>query len=263
MLLRLWLPPLLIMLGCKSEKNRVTYENQVIGGKQKIIMRRFDANAGLVLEEQLNKDSAKDGLHHEYEHGKIKCQGYYVNDKKDSTWEYFGNAGQILKKENWLRGRRFGEQLLYFETKGFEKREAVLNVYGFDNVEGDRICNIYFDSSRKFIKAEGTPLFLAYNRDHIDQGKSLELIFFFGAPDSLKYRLQIDEYDVAENKRLSTALVEDTTANLQRLYLGEKFSYLKRYQTKGVYRWVVDFSITGSSSHVIIKDTSSLLVTVK
>jgi hypothetical protein len=51
--------------------------------------------------------------------------------------------GQILKKENWLGGRQFGEQLRYFGTKDDDKGESVLNVYGFDNVEGDRICNIY------------------------------------------------------------------------------------------------------------------------
>src|SRR5258708_4571673 len=103
----------MVLFSCQNKK-LMEYENY-IHNNQKIIVRKiYDKTGDLITEEQLNSDSIRNGVYKNYEAGKNMCIGYFTKGKKDSTWLYFNYTGDILKKENWFEGKKFGEQIEYF-----------------------------------------------------------------------------------------------------------------------------------------------------
>lgn len=247
-----------LLTGCVSKQNRTLYENIDQNGKRVIVKKTFDEHAMLIQEERLDKDSVRNGAYWEYKDGKIKCTGHFADNKKDGTWKYFDATGAIQEKESWFNGKRFGEQFHYYNTGGRR-----LSAYLFDNLEGTELFKALFDSNGKITRSIGAPLYLAYNKADLKVNEELDMIFFFGAPPKCTYKLNISEWSSARHpKCLSSVTVVDSSGEVQRDYMGEKYLLQKTYAEKGVYDWKFDFSVNDGSGRAIVHDTTSQQVLV-
>ena len=92
---------------------KVAYTAQFDAGRNIGRMVRYD-ETGQRRVEVLHR---KDGHHADAKlyspEGKLIAQGIYYDQKKDSTWRYFGEKGQVVQIENWKRGAKEGEELIY------------------------------------------------------------------------------------------------------------------------------------------------------
>jgi antitoxin component YwqK of YwqJK toxin-antitoxin module len=241
-----------VFISCKN-KSSVTFENVASGNKQFIIEKVFDPKGDVINELQLSIDSIKNGFYKEYDLGRVKCLGYYKNGLKDSTWTYFGTDSEISKKENWFNGKKFGEQLEY---------TASIDKYIFNSIEGDTLFYMSFDKNSRAIASNGSPLYIAYNNQNIKINNEFDLICFFGIPPKCSYQMNIDEWDVNNNKQLSHVVLSDKSDDVLNLYFGKKFMKTKVYNIPGIYNWKIKYAITDSINNSIIQDTSSIEVTV-
>jgi antitoxin component YwqK of YwqJK toxin-antitoxin module len=46
--------------------------------------------------------------------GKVKGEGKFVNEKKDSTWKYYDEDGGLLAEENYVNGLKNGKSRVYY-----------------------------------------------------------------------------------------------------------------------------------------------------
>ncbi len=60
--------------------------------------------------------------------GKIMAKGKYINQKKDSVWEFYNELGTLINRENYLQGQKHGLCITYYDDgKVFEKKEYILD----------------------------------------------------------------------------------------------------------------------------------------
>lgn len=48
--------------------------------------------------------------------GKIMGKGKYLEQKKDSVWEFYNQMGQLIHRENYLQGKRHGLSITYYDS---------------------------------------------------------------------------------------------------------------------------------------------------
>ncbi len=60
--------------------------------------------------------------------GKRMAKGKYLEQKKDSIWEFYNELGELINRENYLQGQRHGLSITYYDsTRVFEKKQYILN----------------------------------------------------------------------------------------------------------------------------------------
>ncbi|MFT3885187.1 MAG: toxin-antitoxin system YwqK family antitoxin [Flavobacteriales bacterium] len=53
--------------------------------------------------------------HHFHPNGKVMADGRYVGEDKDSTWNYYDEAGRLRSTEHWKAGKKNGEQTQFYD----------------------------------------------------------------------------------------------------------------------------------------------------
>jgi antitoxin component YwqK of YwqJK toxin-antitoxin module len=131
----------LIFNSCISKNTR--FEKIYIQGKLFIEKKTYDNKGDIISEEILDKDSLRNGFYKEYTRGKIKDSGNYVNGKKEGLWFHWNLAGDLIKIENWLSDKRFGQEFEYYSKTS--KKKSSLYKYSFYNLEGQKTFESKFD----------------------------------------------------------------------------------------------------------------------
>lgn len=68
---------------------------------------------------------------HYHPNGMLMAEGRYVDEQKDSTWNFFDTDGKLRSVENWKTGKKDGEQITYFGDGSVAERK--LFVQGVQN----------------------------------------------------------------------------------------------------------------------------------
>jgi hypothetical protein len=181
---------------------------------------------------------------------------------KDSNWMSFDSSCNIISQENWLTGNQFGEQMR-FQATNESDRGMFLSEYDFNNIEGEQLFTMNLDSQSQIKNINGVPLFVAYNRNNIKPNEEFEAMYFFGVPPTFSYKLNIREINVLKKNTLFETTISDTTAAVQNVYLGKKYSIKKKEAESGIYDWIITFILKDGKQKNILKDTSSIRVFVK
>jgi hypothetical protein len=69
--------------------------------------------------------------------------------------------------------------------------------------------------------------------------------------------------DALKNNILFETNVSDTTAAVQNLYLGKKYSIKREEAKNGIYDWIIIFILKDEKQKNVLNDTSSIRVIVK
>ncbi|MDP2388552.1 MAG: toxin-antitoxin system YwqK family antitoxin [Bacteroidota bacterium] len=77
-----------------------------------------------------------------YMTGVIQAKGKYVDEKKDSTWNFYDEGGKILSVENYSAGKRNGKSTIYF-LNGLVSEEKS---YKMDQLDG--LYKEYYESKK-------------------------------------------------------------------------------------------------------------------
>jgi hypothetical protein len=249
---------LAVIFSCENNRIKIVYESTANGIERKT----FDSKGDLTEDIQLGKDSIKSGFYKTFRLGKISCLGFYKKGIKDSTWKSFDSSGNIISQENWLTGNQFGEQTR-FQVKNKSGRGMSLSEYNFNNLGGKHLFTMSVDSHSKITNIKGVPLYVAYNRDNIKPNEVFESMYFFGVPPTFSYKLNIKEVNILNENTLFETTISDTTAVVQNLYLGKKYSIKKKEAESGIYDWIIIFILKDEKRRNVLNDTSSIRVVVK
>lgn len=249
---------LAVMFGCGNKRGKIVYESTANGIERKT----FDSNGDVTEDIQLGKDSIKSGFYKAFRLGKISCLGFYKKGIKDSTWKSFDSSGNLISQENWLTGNQFGEQMR-FQVKNKSGKGRFLSEYYFNNIEGRKLFIMNLDSQSEIKNINGVPLFVAYNRNNLKPNEEFEAMYFFGVPPTFSFILNIKEINVLRNNTLFETVISDTTAAVQNLWLGNKYSLKEKEADGGTYDWVITFILKDRKKKIVLNDTSSIRVYVK
>src|SRR5688572_18668906 len=77
-----------------------------------------------------------------YMTGVIQAKGKYVDEKKDSTWNFYDDKGNILSTENYLAGKKHGKATIFF-INGIVSEEKT---YKMDLLDGS--FKEYYESKK-------------------------------------------------------------------------------------------------------------------
>jgi antitoxin component YwqK of YwqJK toxin-antitoxin module len=80
--------------------------------------------------------------------GKLQAKGKYMNEKKDSTWNFYDESGKLLSQETYKEGKRNGKSVVYFQNGEISEEHT----YKMDIEDGT--FNQYFEGKK--LKGEGT-----------------------------------------------------------------------------------------------------------
>ena len=120
------------------------------------------------LKSKTNYDGSK--VHSEvyYLKGELMAEGNFVDQKKDSIWNYYDEKGWLSMRENYVEGKRFGESFSYYANGEI----AVMKTFLDDEENGPFYQN--FQNGKK--ETEGEYLGGNYNGKYTyyyDTGKKL------------------------------------------------------------------------------------------
>lgn len=160
------------------------------GNKQGTWKKYYPSNDGLFYEGQFKDDKPYGIFTHYYESGEVKSKtsydgakvhsevfylkgqlmasGMFVDQKKDSIWNYYDEAGWLSLHENYVKGKRSGESFSYYP----DGEIAVMKTFLDDKENGPFIQN--FRNGKT--EMEGEYLGGNYNGKYIyyyDTGKKL------------------------------------------------------------------------------------------
>lgn len=79
--------------------------------------------------------------------GKIKAKGKYLNEQKDSTWNFYDEEGKLLSTEGYKEGKKHGVSKIFFQDGKLSEEK------NYKNGILDGPFKMLFDD--KTIKAEG------------------------------------------------------------------------------------------------------------
>lgn len=88
-----------------------------------------EASSIMVFSNKGNKAECK--MYHK--NGEIMAVGSYINRKKDSTWWFFNDRKQIVRKENYKNDKLHGESIVYFPANPKEEKVLKSEVTNFNN----------------------------------------------------------------------------------------------------------------------------------
>ena len=62
-----------------------------------------------------------------YKSGRISSEGAYQHNEKTGIWKYYDSLGKIRFSENFLKGKRQGETLLYYPEGSVKRKEIYVD----------------------------------------------------------------------------------------------------------------------------------------
>lgn len=80
-----------------------------------------------------------------YYDGKLQAEGKYLNQKKDSVWNYYNTDGVFLSTETWVNAKKEGKAIVYHPGT---KQAASITIYKNDIIEGPYV-EYYLDGQKK------------------------------------------------------------------------------------------------------------------
>jgi len=80
-----------------------------------------------------------------YIDGKLQAEGKYVNQKKDSTWNFYNMDGLFLSTETWVMGKKEGKAIVYHP--GTKQPASITNFK--NNLEEGPYVEYYLDGQKK------------------------------------------------------------------------------------------------------------------
>jgi antitoxin component YwqK of YwqJK toxin-antitoxin module len=81
-----------------------------------------------------NGTLARTILYHEI--GGIKATGNYLNEKKDSVWNFYDEKGRLTSTENYIENKRHGKSIIYYQSgKKYEESEWTNDVKNGKNTQ--------------------------------------------------------------------------------------------------------------------------------
>lgn len=83
-----------------------------------------------------------------YMTGKKQAQGKYVNEKKDSVWTFYDDAGKLLSMEGYKDGKKEGKSIIYYPNGEISEER------NFKNDLNHGVFKQFFEGKK--LKAEGT-----------------------------------------------------------------------------------------------------------
>lgn len=250
---------LILSLGCK-QSNGIVYEKIQIDGQYFIKKKIYDKN-GNVSEEVLNKDSIRHGYYKEWKSGKPILDGNFSEGKKEGTWFYMDHLGDTIKVENWLSGKKFGEQIEFF-SRIKASAKPILYKYSFIGLNEHDLFTAIFNIDRKLESIKGIPLYCAYNKNNLHAGDSYEMICLLGIPKPFTFNLIVDEIDIRKNKTLySKNFTNLNLEDLEAVNFGKRFSIDKTYISAGTYSWKMRLDIKNREK-IVVSDSVIINIAV-
>lgn len=79
--------------------------------------------------------------------GKLQAQGKYVNEQKDSTWNFYDEKGKLLSTEGYSNGKKHGTSKVFFDNGKISEEKI------YKNGVLDGPFKMWFDEKK--VKAEG------------------------------------------------------------------------------------------------------------
>jgi len=92
---------------------------------------------------------------HHLSTGKIQAKGKYINEEKDSVWNFYDEKGILISTETYLIGKKNGASKIYYENSVVSEEKNYKN-----NLEDGLFKQYYGD---KKVKAEGAFITGQYN----------------------------------------------------------------------------------------------------
>jgi hypothetical protein len=251
------LTSLSIFSACNNKG--VSFEKKSIDGKIFIVKKSYDKKGNIHIEELLDKDSVRSGYYKEYIIGQLKDSGNYNNGQKEGLWYHWDLAGDLIKIENWISGKQFGEEIEYYSKARTGNNK--LYKYSFYNVEGQKIFESKFDLDGKLLTSEGTPLYCTYNTANIHAGDTYELICFLGIPKKFDWKFSVEEF---EREKQKTLFKQDfTNKGLEELPFAKRFYHSKKYLSKGTYDWKLLLQINSPAGDTLFNGPTMFSVSVQ
>ncbi len=108
-----------------------------------------EASSVMLFSNEGNKAECK--MYHK--NGELMAMGNYINRKKDSTWWYFNDRKQVLRKENYKNDLLHGESIVYYPANPKEEKVLKSEVTNFQNGYYHGEWTQYYKSGK--VKAHG------------------------------------------------------------------------------------------------------------
>jgi len=108
-----------------------------------------EASSVMLFSNEGNKAECK--MYHK--NGELMAMGNYINRKKDSTWWYFNDRKQVLRKENYKNDLLHGESIVYYPANPKEEKVLKSEVTNFENGYYHGEWTQYYKSGK--VKAHG------------------------------------------------------------------------------------------------------------
>lgn len=240
-----------------NEREFIKYEKLNKNGEAVILKKSYGKN-GLLKEELLDLDSVNNGYYIEYNYSKIEVSGSYLKGNKEGSW-YYMNAGDTVRIENWFLDKQFGCQYDYYSRLGVTESPK-LHKFSFLNLNEKELCSIKFDIYGEIISLEGSPVYCAYNTQNVKIGKDFDIMFFWGIPPNLSFRLIVEE--VTETGNLLFRKLYTTNGDFEKLDFANKLIFNRTYTDVGLYEWQSIIEIFDEKK-LLFSDTLTIDINVR
>lgn len=125
------------------------FENNIPTGKFIYYYPTGEASSVMLFSKEGQRAECK--MYHK--NGQVMAIGNYINRKKDSTWWFFNDRKQVLRKENYKVDQLHGESIVYFPANPKEEKLLKSEVTNYSNGIYHGEWTQYFKSGK--IKAHG------------------------------------------------------------------------------------------------------------
>lgn len=96
-----------------DEQGTVVYVGQFKDDKPYGLFTYFDTDGQKMTEMNFSKNGTVAYAKMFYVNGKLEAEGKYLNQKKDSVWNYYSMDGLFISTEKWANGKKEGKAIVY------------------------------------------------------------------------------------------------------------------------------------------------------
>ncbi|MEE2931774.1 MAG: hypothetical protein VX370_04530 [Bacteroidota bacterium] len=149
------------------DNGSIRYQGQFINNNPTGMFYHYYQDGTLKAQENFFSKSHS-AVHFFYETGGLKAAGLYIDNKKDSTWNYYNRDSVLILSEEYNSGRLHGKTKTYYDSdvKSLNNENKVYEIKNWDNGIQDGLWEQYFvDGTLKMTssfnagKREGEHLF--------------------------------------------------------------------------------------------------------
>lgn len=258
---------ILILLSCFTfiscnDRNRTIYENT----NGQLIKKTITQHGSCVVIQQLNADSIPNGVCKVLIDNTLMDYGVFKNGKKDSVWIHFTPDGDTSYLESWYNGKKYGQEIWYFERLG---SSHLLKPYKYKFNDTSRgkssppYCEIYFDKNGGVTYSRRAPIFIHYNKPISRVNDTLIGDVLLGVPPACKFNLGIMQINVANKKvEIAEEINERTDSNLTSTIYGRHFVFSKQHKKAGQWLWLISLQEWDSKQKRFISSNDTLNVNI-